>query len=363
MKVLAVAANFDRCEASMLLALAEERLIDLTILTEPGARYNEIFEAASVPIKKIEDRFRSRLDLGAIRRLRALLKRESFDIMHLFSARAVSNALLASVGLSIKRVAYRGTMGHLSWFDPSSWLSFLNPGLHKIICVSHAVENYMQQMGVPSSRTITIHKGHRLEWYTKTSRSRDAVRQELSIANDALVVSCVANIRPVKGVDVLLKGFAKLPVDKQLVLLLIGDIRDNRVEALIASSPHHDKIITTGFRTDATDLIAASDIFIMPSIAREGLAKAAIEAMSKGVAPIVTNVGGLPELVLDGICGLVIPPSNPDAIADAILRLSSETTLRNTFAAAAPKRIEEHFHIDTTIQKTFDVYRSLVSES
>ena len=101
----------------------------------------------------------------------------------------------------------------------------------------------------------------------------------------------------------------------------------------------------------------------MPSIAREGLAKAAIEAMSKGVATIVTNVGGLPELVLDGVCGLVIPPSNPDAIADAILRLSNDTNLRNTLAASAPQRIQEHFHIDTTIHKTFDVYQSLLSES
>jgi glycosyltransferase involved in cell wall biosynthesis len=359
MKVLAVSANFDRCEASMLLELANRKAIELSILTEKNARYNEIFDGAYTPIQKFEDQFKSRFDIGAILRLRKILKKEQYDIIHLFSARAVSNGLIASFGLSVKRVAYRGTMGHLSWFDPSSWLSFLNPGLHKIICVSHAVEKYMNQMGVPPSRTVTIHKGHRIEWYESAHRSKEQIRSQLNIPQDVVVVSCVANIRPVKGVDVLLKGFSRIPSEKNIVLLLIGDIRDKRVEALISSSPNKDKIITTGFRKDATDLVAASDIFIMPSIAREGLAKAAIEAMSKGVATIVTNVGGLPELVQHRKSGLVIPPSDPNSIASSIIELVDNPSLRMQLAKEAPTRIKTDFNLEMTISKTLDIYSAL----
>ena len=363
MKVLAVSANFDRCESSMLLSLANEGKIELSIFTEPNARYNEVFNDAKVSITKYEGNFHSRFDLKTLLKLRKILKDGNFDVVHLFSARAVSNGIIAAIGLSSKLVAYRGTMGHLSRFDPSSWLSFLNPRLNKIICVSHAVERYMAEVGVPKKRTITIHKGHRIEWYQSSNRTRKDIRKELSLPNDAVVVSCVANIRPVKGVDILLKAFSQTPKSKDLYLLLIGDIRDKRVESLIASSPNKERIITTGFRNDATDLIAASDIFTMPSIAREGLAKAAIEAMSKGVATIVTNVGGLPELVENNVSGIIIPPSDPTALAEAILRLTEDLTLRDRLAKAGPNRIEKDFNLAMTIEKTFGVYQELTGRN
>ena len=99
----------------------------------------------------------------------------------------------------------------------------------------------------------------------------------------------------------------------------------------------------------------------MPSLKREGLPKTVIEGMAYGVPPIVTNSGGSPELVEDGISGIIVPPNSAQAIADAILRLYRNTKLRKKMGQAAEQRIRGHFTTEHTIKKTYSIYTSLLS--
>jgi glycosyltransferase involved in cell wall biosynthesis len=284
--VLAIASQVDRCEATLLSSFVKQG-IEVILVGDKEQRYQPDLDPK---IKIIPLEFKSRFQISAIIKIINLIKTLKPDIVHLFSARSVSNTLIATIGLNTNLVAYRGTMGHLSRLDPSSWLSFLNPKLKKIICVSHAVEKYLWQQGVPSSRTVTIHKGHKFEWYCSPTPLK---REQFNIPQNAVVISCVANVRPVKGVDFLIKAFSDINLDNGMLdsvpiyLLLIGELRDDKISNLIQQSPNKQNIICTGFRKDATDVVALADIFVMPSIAREGLPKALIEAMAKGIAPIV----------------------------------------------------------------------------
>ena len=98
----------------------------------------------------------------------------------------------------------------------------------------------------------------------------------------------------------------------------------------------------------------------MPSKEREGLPKAVIEAMSLGVATIVTDVGGMPEIVEHMKSGLVVKASDASALASAISRLVNDPELRMRLAKNAQERIRTSFSIETTIQQTIGVYRALV---
>jgi glycosyltransferase involved in cell wall biosynthesis len=100
----------------------------------------------------------------------------------------------------------------------------------------------------------------------------------------------------------------------------------------------------------------------LPSTKREGLARSLIEAMAYGVAPVVTDCGGSPELVQHGVSGLVVPVADPAALAAAIRMLHDDSALRERLGAAARERIGRDFRIEDTIAKTLELYRALVDE-
>jgi glycosyltransferase involved in cell wall biosynthesis len=101
-------------------------------------------------------------------------------------------------------------------------------------------------------------------------------------------------------------------------------------------------------------------VFVLPSTKREGLARSLIEAMAYGVAPVVTDCGGSPELVQHGISGLVVPVADSAALAAAIRTLHDDAELRRRLGAAARERIRTSFRIEDTIARTLELYRSLV---
>ncbi len=111
-------------------------------------------------------------------------------------------------------------------------------------------------------------------------------------------------------------------------LLLVGRMDAPRLQARIAASPVRERIHVPGHRDDAPALVAACDVFALPSVKREGLARSLIEAMAYGIAPVVTDCGGSPEVVVDGRSGIVVPVHDSAALARAIARLYENPELR-----------------------------------
>src|SRR5690606_11067996 len=161
---------------------------------------------------------------------------------------------------------------------------------------------------------------------------------------------------------VLVDAFERLPEDANAHLLLIGHMDKAPLTQRIAASAARERIHVLGFRGDAPALVAACDVFVLPSIKREGLARSAIEAMAYGVAPVVTSCGGSPELVVDGESGIVVPPGDAAALARALERLRGDAALRKRYGAAARERIRTAFDIETTIKKTYALYAELAGE-
>jgi glycosyltransferase involved in cell wall biosynthesis len=355
LRALAVTSYPDRPEAETFIGL--HRLgVELSVCLAPDAIHFDRLVAAGIDVEPL--RFSGRVDRGAIAAIRSLLGSRHFDILHLFNNRAVVNGLIAARGRDVRIIAYRGIVGNESFLNPFSWMRYLNPRVDNIVCVAEAVRQSFLDMGMPGIRMrrdkpVTIYKGHSLEWY----RDPPVDRSSLGIPQDAFVVGCVANWRPRKGVDVLLDAFERLAPDAPIHLLLAGNMSHERLRRRIAASRHSDRIHVLGFRDDAPAVIAACDVAVLPSIKREGLAKTVIEAMAYGVAPIVTDCGGSPELVESGSSGIVVPVRDAGAIARAIELLYSDSQLRERFARAAQDRIGSKFRIEDTIAQTYALYQ------
>jgi glycosyltransferase involved in cell wall biosynthesis len=359
MRVLHVTGHSDRPETEMFVGLY--RLgVELKVCCAPGSRYRYRLIQAGIPVEEIS--IRGRMDRKAVARIRRLMSNGKFDLLHLFNNKAVSNGILAALGRAVKIIAYRGITGNVSFWNPASWMTYLHPRVDRVICVAEAVRRYFLQMRwmglrLPPDKFVTIYKGHRLEWY----REPPADLQPVGIPPEAFVVGCVANYRPRKGLEVLVEAAGLLAEQRQLHLLLVGHMSSERLQQTIRNSPLRDRIHMVGYRPDAPALTAACDAYVLPALRREGLPKGVIEAMAYGVAPIVSDSGGSPELVVNGESGLVVPSGSAFHLAGAISYLMEHPEARRDMGQRARERIDHRFRIEDTIQKTAELYRELLN--
>ncbi len=360
-RILSITVNPDRPTTETFIGFHRAGLA-ITVVCPPEHPHHRLLVDAGVPTMDL--RFKRKIDFQAISALRAKLKRGQYDIVHTYTNNALSNALLATRGLPIKIVAYRGIVAAVGFLDPISWMRYLNPRIDRIICVCDAIRDYFLSMRpkflrMPPERPVTVHKGHKLEWYT----AEPADLSEFGIPDDALVVACITNNRPCKGLQYLVEAMALLPSDIPAHLLLVGRMRGKILDRAIEHSPVKERIHRPGFRTDAPAVSAAADVFCLPSVKREGLPRSVIEAMAYRVPPIVTNSGGSPELVVDGQSGLVVPVRDARAIAAAIETLYRDPEYRAKLGEGARERIASNFRNEDTVTRIIAVYRELVPDS
>ena len=353
MRILFTNSHPDRSEAAMFTALKKQGHKIHVACDESAARLPAL-RSAGVPATTI--RFKYKADFKAIAALRRLIKTEKPEIIHTFNKRSLTNTLLATVGTSIPVIGYRGIIGNVSSWNPESRLVFFNRRLRKIVCVCHAVEESLRKAGIPPEKTITIHKGHDIAWYTPARRSEFA---EWNIPANAFIIGCAARMRPRKGIPVLVRAMGSL-TNPNTHLILAGEITDPEVLPLIKELGLIGRVHPIGFRKDVCGLMGACDVFVMPSLRREGLPRAVIEAMAQGTPAVVTNVGGMPELVRHEQDGLVVEPGNAGAIAAAIESLASDPDKLRRYGASARRHIMDSFDISHTVSKTLEVYESVL---
>lgn len=301
---------------------------------------------------------RNKIDFSAQAQIRARLVAGQFDVVHAYTSKNLANVLGASRGLrpSPKIIGYRGTVSQLSIFDPANWITFWHPRVAKIICVCQATEAALLKSRVPAHKLATVWEGCEPEGLQTPPRS---ARQQFNIPADAFVVGTVANMRPVKGIDLLLQGAAEHPGLRDVCWLLIGAVDDPRIRRWAEDPRIADRVRLPGQMYGAGRLAGLFDVYAAPS-RMEGLSMSIMEAMAQRVCPLVTRVGGSPELVEHERQGLVVPPENPAALAAAIVRLRDDPALREQLAEAAERRVRETFSIAAWTERLYGVYREVL---
>jgi glycosyltransferase involved in cell wall biosynthesis len=174
-----------------------------------------------------------------------------------------------------------------------------------------------------------------------------AVRRELGLAGGETLIVSVGNLYPVKGHIVLLQALAGLAARTDLPpwrMALAGRGRETDRLKQFAAEHGLDRVHFLGHRGDVPDILAAADVWVMPSLS-EGLPLALLEAMFAGKAIVASAVGGIPEVITSERDGLLVPPSDPPALASALGRLLASPALRATLGRAAKERAASHFSI------------------
>lgn len=346
-----------RPEAEMIIGL-KRRGVDVEVMTRRQCYWGDRLAEAGIPVHDFVPR--RKFSLEAVRRIRQVLKEGRHDVVQLFNNPAIVNGIVASFGLPVKVVTYRGQTGNISRWDPVCYLTHLSPRVSRIVCVAEAVRQSLLDVVYDRTKLVTIYKGHDLAWYGDTVR---ADLGELGVPRGAFTVCCVANSRPRKGADVLIAATGLLPPDLPVHFLLIGQDMDKEpMRSLASASPYRDKIHLIGFRENVLGIVAASNVAVLPAVKREGLPKTVIEAMVHEVAPVVTTTGGNAELVEDGVSGLVVPPGDAPALAKAMLRLFKDPDETRRMGKAARLRIGEHFRLEDAVSAHLRLFQEITGK-
>lgn len=241
-----------------------------------------------------------------------------------------------------------------------TWI--VNRGSRSIVAVSHHLKKELERTTrLDPGRIRVIHNGVDLDGFGGSSTG--SLRAELGLANDVVLVGSVGNIRPAKGYDDLVRAAAMLESDGPPIHFVVaGHPRKDLYAELLslrASSGVEATVHFLGFREDASEVLAQSDIFLLPSTS-EGFSISTIEAMATGVPVIATRSGGPEEIVEDGVDGVLVPSGDPAAMAAAVAALARDPVRRERFARAGRETVRRRFSLQAMVEAYRGVYESIV---
>jgi glycosyltransferase involved in cell wall biosynthesis len=233
----------------------------------------------------------------------------------------------------------------------------------KIVAVSEDVKKDIIRYGkVEPSKIVVIPNGIDTEKFNPKGNFAD-IRKEFSIKKGALVAGFVGRIVLAKGLEYLIDSIPYIKEEcKNIKFLIIGE--GSLVERLHEQAKEnkvYDYIIFAGGRRDIPDILSCIDVFVMPSIA-EGLPNALLEAMAMGKPIIATEIGGIPEVIKNGVNGLLVPPRDPRALATAIKGLIGNDQLAAQMGQAARDLVVNKFSMRSIAQKWQTLYLSILQE-
>ena len=302
---------------------------------------------------------KSEMDFTAAWRLNRVIKRLKPDVIHAHDAHGVAMAGLAlSLGASTTKggepplVVSRRVDFHLRGNSFSRWK---HRQVDCFIAASEAIRRMLVSDGVPEERTVTVHEGIDVDHVV--SQPLVDVHQAFFLPHGAPVVGNVAALVPHKGQRHLIEAahivVQKMP-DVRFVILGEGELRE-ALERLIKEYRLEKHVLLPGFRTDVLGCIKSFDLFVMSSVT-EGLGTSLLDAMACSRPIVATEAGGIPEVVDNGVTGVLVPPRDHTAMADAILSLIGDKPRLQAMGNAGFARVNEKFTVERMIAGTAAVY-------
>jgi glycosyltransferase involved in cell wall biosynthesis len=227
------------------------------------------------------------------------------------------------------------------------------------VAVADEVRASIQQLyGYPDPPLIP--NGIPTDEYAPNPDTRAQWRQAHGIEPHATVLTHVGRFAPPKNHALLIEAFAQVRSDAPLYLLLVGGGElENAVRDQVAALGLQERVRFLGVRADVADILRASDVFVLSSRV-EGNPMSVMEAMAAGLPVVSTAVGGVPELVREGVTGLLVPSEDARALAQAMQALVDDPVRRQAMGAAARQHAVAHFDIRHTVRMYEELYESLL---
>jgi glycosyltransferase involved in cell wall biosynthesis len=306
---------------------------------------------------------KTEMDLSAAWRLARLVKQLRPDVIHAHDPHGVAMAALA-LSMSTQPtkpplVAARRVDFHIKGNALSRWKY---RQVDCFICASDAIRQILIADGLSAERAVTVYEGIDLARVAAAPSAN--LHADLWLPHDAPIVGNVAALVPHKGQRHLIEAAAivvKQVPDARFVIAGEGALRP-MLERQIKEHRLEKHVFLAGFRPDILSVHKAFDVFVMSSVT-EGLGTSLLDAMACGKPIVATRAGGMPEVVVEGLTGLLVEPRDDKAMAAAIVRLLRDRTLRREMGAAGEARVHEQFSSERMVLETLAVYQRVAAHA
>ncbi|MGI6452587.1 MAG: glycosyltransferase family 4 protein [Syntrophomonadaceae bacterium] len=308
---------------------------------------------------------RNRLDLATVTPVREFLWAHDIKLVHTHGVRA---NLVGRIAAKREKIPVVTTFHSVLRYDYDSYLKALlakyltmltNSYTHQFIAISGIIQEEIGRMGVPRDKISVIHNGLDTTRF-KAAGSPEHIKEMLGLKPDWPTISMIARLHPVKGHQFLLEAAQEMR-DNGLnpQFLLVGEgVHRKPIEKMIARLGLQDSVVMTGYYESVEDIYAVSDILCVPSI-MEGLGLVILEAMYFGVPVVASKIGGIPEIIEDGVDGLLVPPRDHQALAQALSRLLQNPGLAAEIALKGREKVSQ-FTMENMARQVEQVYEQVL---
>ena len=300
-------------------------------------------------------------DRKAVRELADSVASFAPEIIHNHMYRAEVIGTLAALQLGekgCKRPAVISTVhsSRIRCVDDRQTIRQLTPLMDRLIVVSRAIEEKVREEGRVGAPVSLIHNGVDLQRYNH-QQPCCTLHDEYSIPEDAPIVGVVARLEAEKGHRTLIDAWPEvLAAVPNAWLLVVGEGSEHdALEAEAASLGVNERVVFTGRREDVPAVTAALDVAVLPSY-REAQGLSVLEAMALSRPVVASNVGGIPEMIEDGVTGLLVPPNDCDALAAALIKLLTDHPYADMIARRGHDLVHERFCIELMVNSIESIY-------
>jgi glycosyltransferase involved in cell wall biosynthesis len=294
----------------------------------------------------------------ALRRILSIIREGRFDLIHTDGPR---NTLYGGIASALAGIPL---VWHIRSSDRDPYDRLLYRLCSRLILVADALRGRFD-FARGDGKFVTIHNGVDLDEF-RAGESPASVLDRCGCRPGDIVIGCFGRVEPMKGQACLVEAVGKVTTRHRNVrLLLCGELTDEsyreRCEGISRRYGIADRVRFLGHRSDVAEVLSAADIVVLPSSSGEAFPRAVIEAMAMGRPVVATDVGGTREAIVEGVTGFVVPPGDPEALADRIGRLVEKEAMRAAMGQAARRRAEELFSIETNVRATEKLYGEMTN--
>jgi glycosyltransferase involved in cell wall biosynthesis len=287
---------------------------------------------------------RSQTDFRARRDIQGILRAGNFDVVHVhWAPDYIVTPILARMA-RVPVVLMSHHSPHPFKSGARRWL-FAHGLFDRVIALSESVRTMLLGQGLRPDQVVTIHHGTDTDTFRSTSIGPSALRAEWHIPAERFVAGIVGRVAVEKGIPDFIGAVGKL--QGRIHGVIVGDSTSPEYLAelrdVAARAGASDYLTFAGFRADVNNAIGALDALVLASTWNEPCAAVVQQAGCLGKPVVGTNLGGTPEMIVDGRTGILVPPSSSDAIANALGTLASDRERAAAMGAAGRQRIEERF--------------------
>ena len=304
-------------------------------------------------------------DEAAVRELTAYLRRNEIDLVHAHMFRAEVIGTRAAVAAGTPVIMATVHSSRVRSPDDVAELAQLTRHMDRLIVPSASIQTKVRREGRGEARFSVIPNGVDLSRFSGEA-APCTLRNDFAIPGKALLIGVVSRLEPEKGHRFLIEAMPAVVEAAPTAWLAIvgeGSLADKlRAQAAALPAPARDRVVFTGRREDISAVTADLDIAVLPSL-REAQGISILEAMARRKPVIASRVGGVPEVITDGVDGLLVRPADPQALAGAVIHLGRDPELRRRLAEAGYRTVVERFSIDSMVRRIEQVYDEELTRS